>query len=155
MELSPSDRSLIYIKNNRGPRMNPCGTPALIGSQLDSWPFNNTLWILLQNSLQEYWAIFHGFQKIQVWTKVRGAKPCQRLWINPKIYFWCILLIQHIYRWAAIARTIWVMEINWLIQLSLERKPDWLIFRRFWHSRLLYIAFSKILPATWRGETRL
>ena len=43
IELSPSGRSLIYIKNNRGPRMDPCGTPALIGNQLDFCPFNNTL----------------------------------------------------------------------------------------------------------------
>ena len=48
IEFSPSGRLLIYIKNNRGPRMDPCGTPALIGRQLDSCPFNNTLWNLLQ-----------------------------------------------------------------------------------------------------------
>ena len=36
MEMSRSDRSIIYIKDNRGPRMDPCGTPVLIGSQLDS-----------------------------------------------------------------------------------------------------------------------
>ena len=50
MELSPSGRSLKYIKNKRDPRMEPCGTPALIGSQLDSWPFNNliTLWNILE-----------------------------------------------------------------------------------------------------------
>ena len=28
IELSPSGRPLIYIKNNSGPRMEPCGTPA-------------------------------------------------------------------------------------------------------------------------------
>ena len=43
MELSPSDRSLIYIKNNRCSRMDSCRIPAFITSQLDSWPFNNTL----------------------------------------------------------------------------------------------------------------
>ena len=32
VELSPLGKSLIYIKNNRGPRMDPCGTPALIGN---------------------------------------------------------------------------------------------------------------------------
>ena len=50
MELSPSGRSLIYIKNSKGLWMDLCGTPALIGSQLDSWPFNNTLWKLLELS---------------------------------------------------------------------------------------------------------
>ena len=29
------DKSLIYIKNNRGPNMDPCGTPQLIFSVLD------------------------------------------------------------------------------------------------------------------------
>ena len=52
MELSLSGRSVIYIKNNRGPRMSPCGTPALIGSQLDSWSFNNTLWNLFEKTEQ-------------------------------------------------------------------------------------------------------
>ena len=47
-ELGPSGRPLIYIKNNRGPKMNSHGTPALIGSQLDSQAFNNTLWNLLE-----------------------------------------------------------------------------------------------------------
>ena len=37
MELSPSGRSLIYIKDkDRGLKIDPCGTPALIESQLDS-----------------------------------------------------------------------------------------------------------------------
>ena len=36
MEMSPSGRSLIYIKNNRGPSRDPCVTLALMGSQLDS-----------------------------------------------------------------------------------------------------------------------
>ena len=30
MELNPSGRSLTYIENNRGPRMDPCGSLALI-----------------------------------------------------------------------------------------------------------------------------
>ena len=43
IELGPSGRPLIYIKNNKGPKINSHGTPALIGSQLDSWAFNNIL----------------------------------------------------------------------------------------------------------------
>ena len=48
VELSPSGRSLICIKNNRGPRMDPCGTPFLLWNQLDSWPYNITLWDILE-----------------------------------------------------------------------------------------------------------
>ena len=36
VEVTRSGRLLMYIKNNRGPTMDPCGTPALIGSGLDS-----------------------------------------------------------------------------------------------------------------------
>ena len=43
IELSPTGRPLIYIKNNRGPMMDPCGALALTGNQLDSCLFNNTL----------------------------------------------------------------------------------------------------------------
>ena len=32
-EDNPSDRSLIYIRNNNGPRMEPWGTPALTSHQ--------------------------------------------------------------------------------------------------------------------------
>ena len=39
----PSERSFIYIKNNNGPRIDPCGTPDSI---LDSWPFETTLCFL-------------------------------------------------------------------------------------------------------------
>ena len=30
-----SDKSLIYSKKNRGPKMDPCGTPALTVNQFD------------------------------------------------------------------------------------------------------------------------
>ena len=34
--------SFIYIKNNKGPKIEPCGTPALTGAQSDEAPFNTT-----------------------------------------------------------------------------------------------------------------
>ena len=37
-----STMSLIYTKNNKGPRMDPCGTPALICAQSDEAPGNTT-----------------------------------------------------------------------------------------------------------------
>ena len=36
--LRPSGKSLTYIKNKRGPRMEPCGTPARISTQEEHWP---------------------------------------------------------------------------------------------------------------------
>jgi hypothetical protein len=35
--------SLINIRNNKGPKMDPCGTPALTVFQDDSFPFIATL----------------------------------------------------------------------------------------------------------------
>ena len=39
--------SLINIKNKTGPRTEPCGTPALIGTELDIDPFITTACFLL------------------------------------------------------------------------------------------------------------
>ena len=38
---SPSERSLILIKNNNGLRMEPWGTPGMTFSSLETWPFEN------------------------------------------------------------------------------------------------------------------
>ena len=37
-----STMSLMYTKNNNGPRMDPCGTPALMYTQSDDAPGNTT-----------------------------------------------------------------------------------------------------------------
>ena len=47
--LRPFGKSLTYIKNKRGPRMEPCGTQALISTQDQHWPFKTTLCFLLVN----------------------------------------------------------------------------------------------------------
>ena len=41
-EDNPSDKSLIYIKNNNGPSMEPWGTPALTSDQSGTCPFDKT-----------------------------------------------------------------------------------------------------------------
>ena len=43
---NPSDKSLIYIKNNNGPSMEPWGKPALTSHQSETCPFNKTLCFL-------------------------------------------------------------------------------------------------------------
>ena len=40
LEDKPSAKSLIYIKNNNGPKMEPWGTPALILVHEEDCPFN-------------------------------------------------------------------------------------------------------------------
>ena len=38
------DTSLIYTKNNRGPKIDLWGIPASTSDHEDDWPFNKTLW---------------------------------------------------------------------------------------------------------------
>ena len=51
MEVIFSDKSLIYTKKNREPKMDPCGTPALTGNQFDDCPLSSTHWNLLLRKL--------------------------------------------------------------------------------------------------------
>ena len=34
------------MRKSNGPKIEPCGTPARIGAQSDSWPFRTNLWCL-------------------------------------------------------------------------------------------------------------
>ena len=47
-----SDKSLIYITKNNGPRTEPFGTPDLIVSHSDSCPFRTTLYCLSNKKIQ-------------------------------------------------------------------------------------------------------
>lgn len=44
--VKPSGKSLIYTKKNRGPRIEPYGTPALNFDQFDQCSLRSTLWCL-------------------------------------------------------------------------------------------------------------
>ena len=44
--------SLIYTRNNRGPRMDPCGTPEETVDQAEEWPSTRTLcWRFVRKAL--------------------------------------------------------------------------------------------------------
>ena len=43
--------SLMYIKKNKGPKIEPCRTPASTGVHVEVWPFSTTLWSLLFRKL--------------------------------------------------------------------------------------------------------
>ena len=47
----PLVRSLMYIKKNKGPKIEPCGTPASTGVHAEVWSFSTTLWSLLFRKL--------------------------------------------------------------------------------------------------------
>ena len=42
-EFKPLGKSLMQIKNSKGPRIDPSGTPALTSAHDECWPFNTTL----------------------------------------------------------------------------------------------------------------
>ena len=43
----PLATSLMYIKKNKGPNIEPCEAPASTGVHAEVWPFRTTLWSLL------------------------------------------------------------------------------------------------------------
>ena len=43
----PSGKSLIQTKNNKGPKIELRGTPALICGHFEVWPFRKTLYVFL------------------------------------------------------------------------------------------------------------
>ena len=50
------DKSLIYTKNNRGPKTDPWGMPASTGNHEDDWPFNKTLGNLFDRKLSMHFS---------------------------------------------------------------------------------------------------
>ena len=49
-EDNPSDKSSIYIKDNNGPSMELCGTPALTSDQSETCLFNKTIFFYFSKS---------------------------------------------------------------------------------------------------------
>ena len=47
----PFARSLMDIKNNKDPKIEPCATPENTGVHAESWLFNTTPWSLLFGKL--------------------------------------------------------------------------------------------------------
>ena len=68
--LRPSDKSLICIKNNKGPRINPWLTPVQKSALEEQWPFKTTVCFLLR----------------RIYRKI--------LMISPRIPFWRSLKIR-------------------------------------------------------------
>ena len=65
--IKPSGRSLIEIKKIKSPKIEPCGTPAVISIQLELWPLNTTLcFLLLRKSIK----IFNNLPEIPFFCKL-------------------------------------------------------------------------------------
>ena len=71
-----SDRSLIYIKNNNGPSMDPWGTRALISDKSDTYPFNKTLCFLF---LRKSHKRFSKLPDIPLCFNLKMGLSCQTL----------------------------------------------------------------------------
>ena len=50
------DRSLIYTKNNRGPKIDLWSMPPSTGDHEDDWVFNKTLWNLFDRKLSMHFS---------------------------------------------------------------------------------------------------
>ena len=50
------DRSMIYTKNNREPKIDPSGMPTSTGDHDNGWPFNKTLWKLFVRKLSKHFS---------------------------------------------------------------------------------------------------
>ena len=59
LEDKPSIKSLIYIKNNNSPRMEPWGTPALTLVHEEDCPFNTTLCFLFVKKCFKFFEDVH------------------------------------------------------------------------------------------------
>ena len=76
LEDKPSDKSLIYIKNNNGPRMEPWGTPALTLVHKEDCPFNTTLCFLF---VKKCFKTFNKFPDIPFSYNLKIRPSCQTL----------------------------------------------------------------------------
>ena len=54
LENRSPDKSFIYIKNNNGPKMEPCGTPALTFRHSNVCPLRRTLYFLSLKTLDKW-----------------------------------------------------------------------------------------------------
>ena len=76
LEDKPSAKSLIYIKNNNGPRMLPRGTPALTLVHEEDYPFNTTLCFLF---VKKCFKTFNKLPDIPFSCNLKIRPSCQTL----------------------------------------------------------------------------
>ena len=69
-EVNPSGKSLIYTKNNKGPRIEPCGVLGLICDHFEVWQLRKTLWNLSDKNRSISRSYFHIFPCALVYTKI-------------------------------------------------------------------------------------
>ena len=86
--LRPSDKSLTYIKNNKGPRMDSWRRPVLVSAQYEHWIFKTTLCFLLRRKSRKmlmisllipFWGSLGGGFLAPILTFVLEKQRCSDL----------------------------------------------------------------------------
>ena len=71
-----SGRPLIQIRNNNGPKVDPCGTPAFTLPQAETWPLSTTLCFLLLKKLKR---MFNRSPKMPFCSSLKITPLCLTL----------------------------------------------------------------------------
>ena len=78
-------RSFMHIKNSNGPKIDPCGTSALIGSQWKFWPLSKSLWYFFPENFKKVLVSYHKQPLSSIYISNLHTKPYQKLLTYPKI----------------------------------------------------------------------
>ena len=143
----------MYIRKSNAPKIEPCGTPARTGDQLEHWPLSTTLWNLLFRKLLRR---LRRFPDIPICSSLNINPSCHTL-SNAFDISKKFALTSRVGLWSKLAQMSWTMDSNWLWHESDERNPGWGGQRRLISSRKssngLKIFFSKILLHIGNNET--
>ena len=107
------------MRNNKGPKIEPCGTPTVTLSQDECWPFRTTLCFRQERKSRKR---FKRFPEVLFWFSLRRKPSCHTLSkaldISKKTYLTSNPLSNDLY-------ISWVIASNWLTQESPGLNPDW------------------------------
>ena len=130
--LRPSDKSLIYIKNNKGPRIHPWGTPALTSAQEEHWPFKTTVCFLLRIKSRK---MFMTSPLIPFWRSLKIRPSCYTL---SKAFEISRNISRTSYPLSNVFKISWLIVRIWLMQELPDLNPDRLRERRLLSVRKSY-----------------
>jgi len=131
LDLRASGMSLMYMRNRRGPRNVPCGTPDITSTGLIDAPWTLTTCCLPTRK-----------ETIQSWREPLIPK-CLSLWRS----LWCGTVPKALAKSNITASTCfvfslafqmwWTVVSSWVSQERLALKPCWKSLRAWWPSRWL------------------
>ena len=131
--LRPSAKSLIYIKNRKGPRIEPWGTPTLTSAQDEHWPFKTSLCFLLRRMSRKMLMIS---PLIPFWRSLKRRPSCHTL---SKAFEISRNISQTSYPLSNSFKISWLIERSWMMQESPDLNPDWFRERRLLSERKSHV----------------